>query len=54
MLATTAQISNAISYAPFAGDYARYMPGRTPPRRLFGWSLLGMVAAFLPDIERRT
>ena len=44
MLATTAQISNAISYAPFAGDYARYMPGRTPPRRLFGWSLLGMVA----------
>jgi purine-cytosine permease-like protein len=44
MLAMTAQISNAISYAPFAGDYARYMPGRTPPRRLFGWSLLGMVA----------
>ena len=44
MLATTTQLSNAISYAPFAGDYARYMPGATRPRRLILWSLLGMVA----------
>jgi purine-cytosine permease-like protein len=43
-LAMTTQIANAISYAPFAGDYARYMPSATKPRALFGWSLFGMVA----------
>jgi purine-cytosine permease-like protein len=43
-LATTTQIANAISYAPFAGDYARYIPARAKPRALIGWSFFGMVA----------
>lgn len=41
-LAVMIEISNALSYAPFAGDYTRYMPARTPDRALFGWGLLGM------------
>jgi purine-cytosine permease-like protein len=43
MLAVSALIANAISYAPFAGDYARYMPSRTPPVSLFIWTLAGML-----------
>ncbi|WP_284944971.1 purine-cytosine permease family protein [Acidisoma cladoniae] len=43
-IAMTTQIANAISYAPFAGDYARYTPSASKPRALFGWSLLGMIA----------
>jgi purine-cytosine permease-like protein len=43
MLAVSALIANAISYAPFAGDYARYMPARTPPMALFVWTLAGML-----------
>ena len=43
-LAMTTQIANAISYAPFAGDYARYIPTASRPRAMFGWSLLGMIA----------
>jgi len=41
-LAVSALIANAISYAPFAGDYARYLPTRTSPVRLFCATLLGM------------
>jgi purine-cytosine permease-like protein len=43
MLAVSALIANAISYAPFAGDYARYMPSRTPPLSMFIWTLGGML-----------
>jgi purine-cytosine permease-like protein len=43
-ISMTTQIANAISYAPFAGDYARYTPSSSKPRALFGWSLFGMVA----------
>jgi purine-cytosine permease-like protein len=43
MLAVSALIANAISYAPFAGDYARYMPTRTTPLAMFGWTLGGML-----------
>lgn len=43
MLAVSALIANAISYAPFAGDYARYMPARTKPVSLFIWTLAGML-----------
>ncbi len=43
-LAATTQLSNALSFAPFAGDYARYSPTASPPRAMAGWSLLGMVA----------
>jgi len=44
MLAVTVMIANAISYAPFAGDYARYIPTRTPGKLLFAWPFGGMVA----------
>ena len=43
-LAATTQLSNAISFAPFAGDYARYSPSSSRPRAMFNWSMLGMVA----------
>lgn len=43
-LATTTQLSNAISFAPFAGDYSRYSPSTSRPASMFNWSLLGMVA----------
>ena len=41
-LAVSTLIANAISYAPFAGDYARYLPTRTSSVRLFCTTLLGM------------
>lgn len=47
MLAVTVTLANAISYAPFAGDYARYLPAETRPFGLFGWSFGGMVAGCL-------
>jgi purine-cytosine permease-like protein len=47
MLAVTVLISNAISYAPFSGDYARYLPSHSPPKAVFGWLLLGLVAGCL-------
>lgn len=50
-LATMVQISNAISYAPFASDYTRYMPARTPDRVLFGWGLFGMVAGTVVSLS---
>ncbi len=47
MLAVTVCISNAISYAPYAGDYARYMPSRTSGHAMFWWPFGGMVAGCL-------
>jgi purine-cytosine permease-like protein len=47
MLAVTVMIANAISYAPYAGDYARYIPTRTPGTALFWWPFGGMVAGCL-------
>lgn len=47
MLAVTVCISNAISYAPFAGDYARYMPTRTSGKAMFWWPFGGMVIGCL-------
>jgi len=44
ILAVTVMIANAISYAPYAGDYARYIPTRTPGMALFWWPFGGMVA----------
>jgi purine-cytosine permease-like protein len=40
----TTQIANAISGAPFAGDYAGYIPSSAKPRALVGSSFFGMVA----------
>jgi purine-cytosine permease-like protein len=47
ILAVTVFIANAISYAPYAGDYARYVPTRTPGAALFWWPFGGMVAGCL-------
>ena len=47
MLAVTVTIANAISYAPFAGDYARYLPARTRGGSLFLWPFGGMVLGCL-------
>lgn len=47
MLAMTVTVANAISYAPFAGDYARYLPGRTRTAPLFWWPFGGMVLGCL-------
>lgn len=43
MLAVTVFIANSISYAPYAGDYARYIPTRAPVRAVFWWPVAGMV-----------
>lgn len=50
-LATMMAISNAISYAPFASDYTRYMPAGTPDRALFGWGLFGMLAGTVVSLS---
>lgn len=50
-LATMMAISNAISYAPFASDYTRYMPARTCGRALFGWGLFGMVTGTVVSLS---
>lgn len=47
ILAVTVTIANAISYAPFAGDYARYIPTATPSRSVFHWPFWGMVLGCL-------
>ena len=47
MLAVTVTIANAISYAPFAGDYARYLPAHTRAVPLFFWPFGGMVLGCL-------
>lgn len=43
-LSVSMLIANAISFAPFAGDYARYLPAATSSAQLFGATLLGMFA----------
>lgn len=47
ILAVTVTVANAISYAPFAGDYARYIPSRTASRKVFTWPFAGMVLGCL-------
>ena len=47
MLAVTVMVANAISYAPYAGDYGRYIPTRTPGPALFWWPFGGMVVGCL-------
>lgn len=41
-MALTVQISNAISYGPFASDYSRYVPSKTSARSLYLWAFGGM------------
>ncbi|WP_068266631.1 purine-cytosine permease family protein [Janibacter limosus] len=41
-------MSNPISYGPFLGDWSRYIPARTPRRRLLGAVLCSQIATLLP------
>ncbi len=47
ILAVTVMIANAISYAPYAGDYARYLPTRTSGTAAFWWPFGGMMLGCL-------
>jgi NCS1 family nucleobase:cation symporter-1 len=47
VLMTTLSFSDAISWASYASDYARYLPTSTPPRSVAGWTFLGLVASYL-------
>lgn len=50
-LAAMVAISNAISYAPFASDYTRYMPARSRGPALFGWGLFGMMTGAVASLS---
>lgn len=46
VLTSTIALSLAISWAPYASDFSRYLPRATSRRRMFWYSLLGMVLSF--------
>ncbi|TDW29407.1 purine-cytosine permease family protein [Cryobacterium psychrophilum] len=41
-------MSNPISFGPFLGDWARYIPKSTPPRKLFLGTFLGQLLTLIP------
>jgi purine-cytosine permease-like protein len=43
-MALTTQISNTITFGPFAGDYSRYVPSTTSARVQYFWAFAGMFA----------
>lgn len=43
-LAVAITLSLAISWAPFASDYSRYLPPDTPRRAVFGYTFAGLAA----------
>ncbi|GFE19383.1 cytosine permease [Streptomyces glebosus] len=46
VLTSTVALSLAISWAPYASDFSRYLPRATSRPRMFWYSLLGMVLSF--------
>ncbi|WP_433854440.1 purine-cytosine permease family protein [Streptomyces kronopolitis] len=46
VLTSTIALSLAISWAPYASDFSRYLPRTTSAPRMFWYSLLGMVLSF--------
>ncbi|UYB45086.1 cytosine permease [Streptomyces sp. Je 1-4] len=46
VLTSTIALSLAISWAPYASDFSRYLPRTTSRPRMFWYSLLGMVLSF--------
>ncbi|GGN47181.1 cytosine permease [Streptomyces kronopolitis] len=46
VLTSTIALSLAISWAPYASDFSRYLPRTTSGPRMFWYSLLGMVLSF--------
>ncbi|MGI5471898.1 purine-cytosine permease family protein [Streptomyces sp. CA-132043] len=47
LLTTTVALSLAISWAPYASDFSRYLPRSASRQRMFWYTLLGMAAAYL-------
>ncbi|GAB3139904.1 purine-cytosine permease family protein [Marisediminicola antarctica] len=48
VLAALIAMSNPISFGAFLGDWSRYIPKSTPPRKLFAATLLGQLATLVP------
>ncbi|WP_033291886.1 purine-cytosine permease family protein [Amycolatopsis jejuensis] len=46
VLFSTITLSLAISWAPYAADFSRYLPASTRPSRVFWFTLLGLVASY--------
>lgn len=46
VLTSTIALSLAISWAPYASDFSRYLPRTTSRPRMFWYSVLGMVLSF--------
>ncbi|MCF3142588.1 cytosine permease [Streptomyces platensis] len=46
VLTSTVALSLALSWAPYASDFSRYLPRTTSRPRMFWYSLLGMVLSF--------
>ncbi len=47
LLFTAITLSTAISWAPYASDFSRYLPAATPPRRVFGFTLAGLLGSYV-------
>lgn len=47
-LAAITSFANPVSFGAFLGDWSRYIPGGTRPRRLMGAAFLAQVATLLP------
>ncbi|MBB4685657.1 purine-cytosine permease family protein [Amycolatopsis jiangsuensis] len=47
VLFSTITLSLAISWAPYAADFSRYLPSTTRPAGVFWFTLLGLVASYL-------
>ena len=47
ILMVTVAASGSFSWASYAADYSRYLPGNTSSRRVFWYSLAGLLVAFI-------
>ena len=47
MLEVTIALSLAISWASYASDYSRYLPLHTPRSQIFGYTVAGLVTAYV-------
>ena len=47
VLFSTIALSLAVSWAPYASDFSRYLPATTAPRGVFWFTLLGLTASYV-------
>lgn len=47
VLTSTIALSLSLSWAPYAGDFSRYLPRTTSRPRMFWYTLLGLVVSFV-------